>query len=377
MFEYETLRFIWWLLLGVLLIGFSVTDGFDLGVAMLLPIVGKRDVERRVMLNTVGPVWEGNQVWFILGGGAIFAAWPLLYGAAFSGFYFAMLLVLAALIVRPVGFTFRSKIENATWRRCWDWGLTIGGFVPPLIFGVAFGNLFLGTPFHYDDDLRFTYDGSFFGLLRPFPLVCGLIAVGMFALHGSAYLAVKTEGAIAARAHKVSTVTAIAVLVLFALCGIWLYAGIEGYALSGPLAHDLPSNPLGKHVVQLRGAWMANFADAKALIAIPLAVFPLGIAAIFSTGRRPITTFLLTGLVSALIIMTAGISLFPFLLPSSSMPDASLTVWDASSSRLTLAVMLGVVVVFLPVVLAYTSFVYSVIRGKVTTDEIEASDHSY
>src|ERR1019366_5125235 len=147
MFDYETLRVLWWLLLGTLLVGFAVTDGFDLGIAMLLPVIGRRDVERRVMLNTVGPVWEGNQVWFILGGGAIFAAWPFLYAAAFSGFYFAMFLVLASLIVRPVGFTFRSKLDNARWRAFWDWGLALGGFVPPLIFGVAFGNLFLGTPF--------------------------------------------------------------------------------------------------------------------------------------------------------------------------------------------------------------------------------------
>ena len=244
MFHYEVLRVVWWLLLGVLLVGFAVTDGFDLGVAMLLPIIGKRDEERRVMLNTVGPVWEGNQVWFILGGGAIFAAWPLLYGAAFSGFYFAMLLVLASLIVRPVGFTFRSKMPNPGWRRLWDGCLALGGFVPPLIFGVAFGNLFLGVPFQFDTDLRFSYEGGFFGLLRPFALVCGLLAVCMFALHGSAYLAVKTEADIARRARRVALVSGIALMVLFALAGIWLQLGFDGYALNAAAIHDGPSNPL-------------------------------------------------------------------------------------------------------------------------------------
>ncbi len=377
MFDYEILRVIWWLLLGVLLVGFTVTDGFDLGVAMLLPIVGRRDIDRRVMLNTVGPVWEGNQVWFILGGGAIFAAWPLLYAAAFSGFYFAMLLVLASLIIRPVGFTFRSKMPGAAWRRAWDWGLTAGGWVPPLIFGVAFGNLFLGTPFRFDDDLRFTYEGGFFGLLRPFALVCGLVSVAMFALHGSAYLAVKTEGDMAAQARRVTVVGGLALMVLFALAGVWLWQGLDGYALVQPAAYDGPSNPLIKQVVRQAGGWMANYAGNPLLLAVPIAVFPLTTLAIFRTRRRPIVSFVLTGLICALVIATAGISLFPFLLPSNSAPDMSLTIWDASSSRLTLAIMLGLVVVFLPIVLAYTGFVYRVIRGKVTAAAVASSDHYY
>jgi cytochrome d ubiquinol oxidase subunit II len=378
MFEYETLRILWWLLLGTLLIGFAVTDGFDLGIAMLLPIIGKRDVERRVMLNTVGPVWEGNQVWFILGGGAIFAAWPFLYAAAFSGFYFAMFLVLASLIVRPVGFTFRSKLDNARWRSFWDWGLAIGGFVPPLIFGVAFGNLFLGTPFQFDEDLRFTYEGSFFGLLRPFALLCGVTAVAMFALHGAAFLTVKTEGEIAARARKVVVIAGAVLLLVFALGGIWLFVGIDGYAIVPAIAHDGPSNPLLKHVVARAGGWKANYIGTPALFLAPAAVFPVVGLAMLSRVQRPVLSFLLTGLASALVIATAGISLFPFLMPSSSHPDSSLTVWDASSSRLTLAIMLVVVIVILPIVLAYTGWVYRVIRGKVTVASVEAtSDHSY
>src|SRR5580692_3013228 len=155
MTEYEILRLIWWALLGILLIGFAVMDGFDLGTAALLPFVGRTNMERRVAINSVGPVWEGNQVWFILGGGAIFAAWPALYAASFSGFYLAMFLVLAALILRPAGFKFRSKLPNTTWRGFWDWALFVGGVVPSLVFGVAFGNLFLGVPFSFDSDLRF------------------------------------------------------------------------------------------------------------------------------------------------------------------------------------------------------------------------------
>ena len=158
--SYEILRLIWWALLGILLIGVAVMDGFDLGTAILLPFVGKTDVERRVVINTVGPVWEGNQVWLILGGGAIFAAWPPLYAVAFSGFYLAMFLVLCALILRPAGFKYRSKLTDPTWREVWDWALFVGGLVPALIFGVAFGNVLQGVPFRFDETMRMTYEGN-------------------------------------------------------------------------------------------------------------------------------------------------------------------------------------------------------------------------
>src|ERR1700677_2701772 len=200
MSEYEILRLIWWALLGVLLIGFAVMDGFDLGTAALLPFVARTDIERRVMINTVGPVWEGNQVWFILGGGAIFAAWPILYAASFSGFYLAMFLVLATLILRPAGFKFRSKLEFVWWRRSWDWALFAGGVVPSLVFGVAFGNLFLGVPFGFDSDLRFHPDISLLSLLNPFALLAGLVSLSMIVLHGATWLNLKTTGAVKARA---------------------------------------------------------------------------------------------------------------------------------------------------------------------------------
>src|ERR1700712_4078601 len=172
--SYELLRLIWWALLGLLLIGFAVMDGFDLGSAILLPYVARSDIERRVVINSIGPVWEGNQVWFILGGGAIFAAWPALYAASFSGFYLAMFLVLATLILRPVGFKFRSKVDDPRWRAFWDWALFAGGIVPALVFGVAFGNLFEGVPFSFDGDMRLHNDITLFSLLNPFGLLVGL-----------------------------------------------------------------------------------------------------------------------------------------------------------------------------------------------------------
>ncbi|HSM22324.1 MAG TPA: cytochrome d ubiquinol oxidase subunit II, partial [Rubrivivax sp.] len=193
MIDYPTLKIIWWLLVGVLLVGFAIMDGHDMGVGTLLPFVGQGDEERRVVINTVGPHWDGNQVWFITGGGAIFAAWPLVYATAFSGFYWAMLAVLWALFFRPVGFDYRSKIHDPRWRSTWDWGLFIGGAVPPLIFGVAFGNLLQGVPFGFDDFLVSTYTGTFWQLLNPFALLVGLVSSAMITMQGGTYLAHRTE----------------------------------------------------------------------------------------------------------------------------------------------------------------------------------------
>src|ERR1700722_9135803 len=181
--DYATLRLIWWLILGVLLIGFAIMDGFDLGVGATFRFLGRTDDERRALLEAIEPVWDGNQVWFILGGGALFAAWPLLYAASFSGLYLAMFLLLAALILRPVGFMFRNKVAHPRWRNAWDWALLIGGAVPALLFGVAFGNLFLGLPFHFDALQRPVFVGGLFSLLRPFALLVGVVSLTMIVMH--------------------------------------------------------------------------------------------------------------------------------------------------------------------------------------------------
>ncbi len=368
MFDYATLRLIWWALLGILLIGFAVMDGFDLGTALLLPIVGRTDLERRIVLNTVGPVWEGNQVWFILGGGAIFAAWPTLYGASFSGFYLAMFLVLATLILRPVGFKFRSKVDHPLWRTVWDWALVLGGLVPALVFGVAFGNLFLGVPFQFDSNLRFQSAISLLGLLNPFALLVGLVSLSMIALHGACWLNVKTDSTVQARARTVIPFAALAYVVLFILAGAWL-STLGSYQIEGVIAHNGPSNPMLKHVLHVPMSWMAASAAGPWLWAtVGLAL--LGAIGTVVLRKAPLMAFLSSALVAISTITSAGLALFPFLLPSSSDPSASLTVWDASSSKLTLGIMLGAVVIFLPIIIAYTSWVYYVMRGPVRGSDI-------
>ncbi|MDR3481457.1 MAG: cytochrome d ubiquinol oxidase subunit II [Burkholderiaceae bacterium] len=376
MLDYATFKIIWWLLVGVLLVGFAIMDGHDMGVGTLLPFVGKNDIERRVVINTVGPHWDGNQVWFITGGGAIFAAWPLVYATAFSGFYWAMLVVLWALFFRPVGFDYRSKINNAAWRSIWDWGLFVGGAVPPLIFGVAFGNLLQGVPFQFDDYMVSTYTGSFWQLLNPFALLTGVVSSAMITLHGGAYLAHRTEGAIQARAIKGAVGAAIVMTCAFVAAGFWIQ-GIDGYRITSAIDSAAQSDPLNKTVVREAGAWMANYGRQPLLWLLPaLGVAGALLSAALLLARRTLTAFVASSLTLLGVIGTAGASMFPFIMPSISMPNASLTVWDSVSSHLTLAIMFWATLIFMPLIVLYTSWAYCVMRGKVTVERILADEHT-
>lgn len=376
-FDYETLKIIWWLFVGVLLIGFALTDGFDLGVGTLLPFLGKTDSERRVIINTVGPTWDGNQVWFITAGGAVFAAWPVVYAAAFSGFYVALLLVLFALFFRPVGFDYRSKVEDPRWRKAWDWGLFAGGFVPALVFGVAFGNLLQGVPFQYDDTLRSTYTGSFFGLLNPFALLTGVVSLSMLVMHGAIFLQIKTEGVIYQRARLAARIFGIALIATFALAGVWLSMGIDGFRIvTMPDANGVP-NILGKTVESTAGAWLTNYATYSWMVLAPVLGFAgAAVALLLSAKDRPGLAFIASSLSLTGVILTAGFSMFPFIMPSSLDAGSSLTIWDATSSHLTLQLMFWAVLIFLPIILVYTSWVYRIMRGKVTEEQVAEQGHS-
>lgn len=368
MLDYGTLREIWWLLLGVLLIGFAVTDGYDLGLGAIYRFITRDDTERRMALEAIEPHWEGHQVWFILGGGAVFAAWPALYAASFSGFYFAMLLVLLALILRPVGFNFRNKVEGPAWRNAWDWALTVAGVVPSLVFGVAFGNLFLGVPFHLTDNLLPVYDGAFLALFHPFALLAGVVSLSMLVMHGASFGAMKIEGAVGDRARAVARVAALVALAAFVAAGAWLSV-LPGHAVVGTLATDGPSNPLGKQVAVEAGAWLANQRAHPALWLVPAAA-ALALA-IVALVRNRVAGFVASAIAVAAIILTAGIALFPFLLPSASQPGHGLTIWDASSSHRTLGIMLFATAVFLPLILAYSTWAFRIMRGRVTRAHVE------
>ena len=379
MIEYELLKIIWWVLVGVLLIGLALTDGFDMGAMILMPFVGKTENERRVAINTIAPHWDGNQVWLITAGGAIFAAWPMVYAVAFSGMYWALLLVLFGLFLRPVGFDYRSKLENTKWRNSWDWGLCIGSFVPALVFGVAFGNMLVGVPFSLDETVRSHYDGNFFGLLNPFSVVCGLVSVAMLCAHGGAWLMLRTDAALHRRAAKATQIMSVVYLVCFIAAGAWLYFGnIEGYTLVQPFDTNGVANPLAKEVVtNANHGWLNNYSQYPITMVAPIVGILGGLIALFASSKNKAgLSFLGSALAIVGTILTAGFALFPFLMPSSISPVSSLTMWDAVSSHKTLGVMTVAACIFVPIVLSYTFWCYYKMWGVITNKDIQANSHS-
>ncbi|HIF5581759.1 TPA: cytochrome d ubiquinol oxidase subunit II [Vibrio parahaemolyticus] len=376
MFDYEILRLIWWVLIGVLLVGFAVTDGFDMGVGALVPIIGKNDTQRRVMINSIAPHWDGNQVWLITAGGALFAAWPLVYATSFSGFYLAMILTLAALWLRPLGLDYRSKIEEPKWRNTWDICISISGFVPPIIFGVAFGNLLQGVPFQLSEFLMPTYHGSFFGLLNPFALLCGLVSLFMILMQGSTWLQMKTKGEVHTRARNVAQITGLLTVVAFVAAGFWVQ-NIDGYVIVGGIDTNAASNPLNKEVIREAGAWMKNFENYPLLWAAPVLGVAMPLLAVLSSRlEKCAISFITSSLGVAGVIFTAGFAMFPFIMPSDLMPSHSLTMWDATSSELTLNLMTGVAFVMVPIILGYTSWTYYKMFGRLDDQYIEDNKNS-
>ncbi|AMF94783.1 cytochrome d ubiquinol oxidase subunit II [Vibrio fluvialis] len=376
MFDYEILRLIWWVLIGVLLVGFAITDGFDMGVGALVPVIGKNDTERRVMINSIAPHWDGNQVWLITAGGALFAAWPMVYATSFSGFYLAMIVTLAALWLRPIGLDYRSKIEDPKWRNTWDICISISGFVPPIIFGVAFGNLLQGVPFQLNEFAMPTYHGSFFGLLNPFGLLCGLVSLFMILMQGATWLQMKTTGPVHVRARNIAQLTGLLTVILFVVAGFWVQ-NIDGYVITSAIDTMGPSNPLNKEVAREAGAWMHNFEQYPLLWAAPAlgVVMPL-LAVLASRIEKGGIAFLASSLGNAGVIFTAGFAMFPFVMPSSLMPDHSLTMWDATSSELTLNLMTGVAFVMVPIILGYTTWCYYKMFGRLDDKFIEDNKNS-
>lgn len=375
--DYEFLRFIWWLLVGVLLIGFAVTDGFDMGVGALLKVIGRDDTERRILINAVAPHWDGNQVWLITAGGALFAAWPPVYATAFSGFYMAMMLTLAALFLRPIGFDYRSKLDNAKWRSNWDWALTAGSAIPPIIFGVAFGNLLQGVPFHFDDLLRIYYTGSFWALLNPFALLVGVLSLLMFINQGACYLQMKTEAPLRQRAEAVSLISATLAAVLFIAAGVWMASAGMGYKVTSLIDSNAINSAVTKTVEVSSSAWFSNYETYPLLWIFPvLGVAAFLLSAFCSKLAKGWQAFVASSLALTGVIMTAGVSMFPFIMPSSSMPNHSLTMWDATSSELTLKIMFVVACIFVPIILGYTAWCYWKMWGRLNRNSISDNNHS-
>ena len=331
-----TLNAVWFALIAVLFTGYAVLDGFDLGVGILHLVTGKNDNERRIALNAIGPVWDGNEVWLITGGGALFAAFPKVYATVFSGFYLAMMLVLLSLILRAVSLEFRSKNASPAWRNFWDWLFSIGSVLASVLFGVAVGNLMRGIPI--DADGNFT--GTFFGLLNPFSILVGLLSLCMFTMQGATYLAVKTEGEQQKRAENWALRSYVAFIILYLVAASW------GAIEAKPVAARYFASP---------AAWLAVAPLILGAIMLPLML----------RKGRALGAFYASSLCIASLNLILAVGAYPLLAPSSSDPNNNLTAFNASSTPLTLKTMLIMALVGMPLVIAYTAWIYHAFRGKV------------
>jgi cytochrome d ubiquinol oxidase subunit II len=331
------LNTVWFILVMVLFIGFFLLEGFDYGVGILMPFLGKDDTDRRVIINTIGPFWDGNEVWLITAGGAIFAAFPNWYATMFSGFYLALLLVLLALIVRGVGFEFRSKDKHPTWRALWDWMIFVGSFVPALLWGVAFGNLIRGVPI----DANMNYVGGFLDLLNPYALLGGLAILSAFTLHGAVFLSLKTRGEVTERAHTAAVRLWLPTVVLILVYVVASYFATDMFTRRGVNPGPIP---LGAGAALLAAGW-------------------------FIRQRYHGWAFVMTSLTIALSTITVAVGLYPRVMVSSLNDAWSLTIYNASSSPYTLQIMTIVALIFVPIVLIYQGWSYWVFRQRIGRED--------
>jgi len=332
------LNLIWFLLVGVLIIGYAILDGFDLGVGVI-HLFTKDEHEKRVNVNAIGPVWDGNEVWLLTGGGALFAAFPVVYATVFSGFYLAFMLLLTALIFRAVSFEFRKYSETAQSKKWWDIAFGLGSLVPALLFGVAIGNILRGLPIELKDE-KVISSISFLGLLNPYALLVGALSLVLFTMHGAVYMTMKTEGTQRERMVKVIDRTWIVFVVLYILATIATFF-VGGYLFAGLL-----KNPL---------FWILFILLFASIIYIPISV---------KAGKFG-HAFISSSVMIAMMILLTALSLFPRLVPSSVDLTYSLTIYNASSSERTLTTMLIIALIGMPIVIAYTIFIYRVFKGKV------------
>ena len=333
------LNIAWFLLIWVLLTGYTILDGFDLGVGVL-HLFARDDRERRVNIKAIGPVWDGNEVWLLTAAGALFAAFPPVYATVFSGLYLALMLVLLALIFRAVSFEFREQVDRPGWRRLWDWAFGLGSLIPAIIFGVAVGNLLRGLPIEADGSLNI----PFLSLLNPYAVLVGVLSLMMFVMHGAAYMAVTTEGELQQRMARWTSGAWMAVVV------VYLVATVATFFVSPFLFEGLLGNPL---------FWIFFLLLLAAIVYIPIA----------NRARMYTRAFLASSATIAAMIGLTAVSLFPRMLPSSIDLAHSLTIYNASSTPRTLTVMLIIALIGMPVMLVYTACIYRVFAGKVVVAE--------
>jgi len=350
--DISVFQIIWFVLWGVLWAAYFMLDGFVLGTGFLSGIIAKNDTEKRVLINSIGPVWDGNEVWLLTAGGATFAAFPTTYALMFSNLYSALVLLLFALIVRGVSFEFRGKLDGALWKSSWDKAIIVSSFLPALLFGVAFGNIFKGITMRNDFvNLQFTYEGGLLGLLNPYGLVTGVLFVLLFAVHGSLYLSLKTVGELSSRSLALANKIWPALLVVAVVF----------------LAFTYPSTKL-----------YDNYLQAPLLLIVPLvAVASLVLIKLFAGKGDKGKAFLFSCLTIVFVVFTGVTGLFPNLLPSNLDPASNLTIYNSSSSLITLKLMTVVALIVVPIVICYKIWVYRIFRAPVTGEDVLGDKQAY
>ncbi|QJC29507.1 cytochrome d ubiquinol oxidase subunit II [Enterobacteriaceae endosymbiont of Plateumaris pusilla] len=378
MLDYNVLRIIWWFLIGFLVIGFLITDGLDMGVGILLFIIGKNNIERRIMINSIAPHWDGNQVWLITVGGALFAAWPIVYATLFSSFYIPMIIMLLSLFLRPVGFEYRSKIKNYKWQKICDILISIGSIIPPIIIGIAMGNLLKGIPFYIDRYFRIHSELHFLNLFNIFSIIISLTSITMFINQASTYLQFRiNDKYINYRTNIITQISSIMLIIFFILSFINTMFYIKGYKIITLIENNF-NNIVKKEILHSYGFWFSNFQKHYYLLIIPLLCLILPIfTIIFSRYKKKLMTFISSSLTIIFIVCTIGITMFPLIIPSNIMPSHSLTMWNATSSKLTLNIMLYAAVIFVPIILSYTFWCYKKMFYPITREEIKNNTNNY
>jgi cytochrome d ubiquinol oxidase subunit II len=380
MIDYAVLKIVWWMLIGLVLMLYGTTAGYDLGITIILPFL-KKESHKRLVLNISGPTWDGNQTWIVFAGGGLFVVWPVAYALSFSGFYAAILMILWPFFLRPLGYDYRGKIDSSKWRRFWDWGLFVSSFLPVFIFGVAFGNLLQGVPFYFDPKtMQQYYTGNFATLMNPFGILCGLVSAAMIIMHGAAWIARRGRSELQAKARSIQFVFAWLTLVLFVIAGFWLMTRVAGYTLvSQPI--EPTEDPLNNVVTRGLGVWTAGYSgNPWKYYPIVIAFIALISTLVFNRVRQFHLAFWSSVFSVAGIIGTAGATLFPFLIPSSTHLAQSLTVWNAASSQYALNTMFYVGAALLVIILIYKLFAFKAAWGKIDTigeEDLEENRHSF
>lgn len=387
LFDYQTLQIIWWVLIGLVLILYAASAGYDFGITMMMPFLKRKakfadnDLERRVLLNVIAPTWDANQTWLVFAGGALFVIWPVVYATTFSGLYALMLFILWSFFLRPPGFDYRNKLPSEGWRTMWDWALFISAFFPVLMFGLAVGNLFVGLPIHFDPImLRPFYDGNFIGLFNMMGVIAALASLFMCLMHGTAYLNRRTEGDLRAYFQRLHTWFSLVFLILLSIGAVLLLFKVQGYQLANS-PKDATLHPLNNVVVLQVGGWFFSFMEHPWKW-IPLVLAYAGVLLAMVTARsgRGALAFWGSCLGVAGTVALFGTALFPFLIPSTIAPEQSVTVWNGTSSQYTLMGMFYIVVVMVSGILIYRFASFWALWRKqstITTQDVVDNHHTF